>query len=129
LWPAAYLAEIWRSAASSARRSANGTPSASLGHGHYLQQCGMSSCRRHSRSPAPRPSASLVQLVKGTALTSIIGFVELVEGRRTPSPTPPSSRSRSTAIVALIYFALCFPLSQVPASILERKLNVAHRNH
>ena len=31
-------------------------------------------------------------------------------------------------VVALIYFALCWPLSK-SSQILERKLNVAHRNH
>ena len=31
-------------------------------------------------------------------------------------------------LVALIYFALCWPLSK-SSQILERKLNVAHRNH
>ena len=31
-------------------------------------------------------------------------------------------------LVALIYFALCWPLSK-SSQLLERKLNVAHRNH
>jgi polar amino acid transport system permease protein len=30
--------------------------------------------------------------------------------------------------VALIYFAICWPLSKT-SQILEKRLNVAHRNH
>jgi polar amino acid transport system permease protein len=68
-----------------------------------------------------------VQVVKGTSLTSIIGFVELSKAGSivTNATFLPFT---VYGLVALIYFALCFPLSK-SSQYLERKLNVAHRNH
>ncbi len=68
-----------------------------------------------------------VQVIKGTALTSIIGFVELSKAGTivTNATFQPFT---VYGLVALIYFALCWPLSK-SSQILERKLNVAHRNH
>jgi polar amino acid transport system permease protein len=68
-----------------------------------------------------------VQVIKGTALTSIIGFVELSKAGTivTNATFQPFT---VYGLVALIYFALCWPLSK-SSQFLERKLNVAHRNH
>ena len=62
-----------------------------------------------------------VQVIKGTALASVIGFVELTKAG--------SMISNATyqpflvyACVALLYFVLCFPVSLVAQS-LERKLH------
>jgi len=65
--------------------------------------------------------------VKGTAVTSIIGFVELSKAGTivTNATFQPFT---VYGFVALIYFLLCYPLS-VSSQVLERKLNVAHRNH
>ena len=67
----------------------------------------------------------LVQVIKGTALASVIGFVELTKAG--------SMISNATfqpflvyACVALLYFALCFPVSLVAQS-LERKLHANRR--
>ena len=67
----------------------------------------------------------LVQVVKGTALASVIGFVELTKAG--------SMISNATfkpfvvfSCVALLYFALCFPISLF-AKHLERKVNVNRR--
>ena len=53
-----------------------------------------------------------VQVIKGTALTSIIGFVELTKAGTDDHQRhlPPFT---VYALVALIYFALCWPLSLV----------------
>ncbi len=58
----------------------------------------------------------LVQVIKGTALASVIGFVELTKAG--------SIISNATfqpflvyACVALLYFALCFPVSLVAQSL------------
>ena len=68
-----------------------------------------------------------VQVVKGTAVTSIIGFVEL--SKASTMITNATFRPFVVyAFVALIYFALCWPLSKT-SQALERKLNVAHRGH
>ena len=52
-----------------------------------------------------------VQVIKGTALTSIIGFVEL--SKASTMITNATFRPFVVyAFVALIYFALCWPLSK-----------------
>jgi polar amino acid transport system permease protein len=63
----------------------------------------------------------LVQVIKGTALASVIGFVELTKAG--------SMISNATfkpflvySCLALMYFALCFPISFY-AHRLERKMN------
>ena len=68
-----------------------------------------------------------VQVIKGTALTSIIGFVELSKAGTivTNATFQPFT---VYGLGAPIYFALCWPLSK-SSQFLERKLNVAHRNH
>ena len=60
-----------------------------------------------------------MQLVKSTALTSIIGFDELL---RTANAINNATFEPFTVygLVALIFFALCFPLTQY-ARILERR--------
>jgi polar amino acid transport system permease protein len=64
-----------------------------------------------------------VQVVKGTALTSIIGFVELAKAG-TMIANATFDPFTVYGFVALIYFALCFPLSML-ARRLERTLHVA----
>ena len=63
----------------------------------------------------------LVQVIKGTALASVIGFVEL-----TKAVTMITNASFKPFLVysclALMYLALCFPASMY-ARRLDRKLN------
>ena len=67
----------------------------------------------------------LVQVVKGTALASVIGFIEL-----TKAGTMITNATFKPFIVyscvALLYFALCFPIS-LYAKTLEKKLNANSR--
>lgn len=65
-----------------------------------------------------------VQIVKETALTSIIGFVELTKAG-TMLNNATFQPFKVFAIVACIYFIICYPLSLF-SSYLEKKLNVAH---
>ena len=60
-----------------------------------------------------------VQIVKGTALASIIGFVELTKAG-TMLNNATFQPFKVFALVALLYFAICFPLS-VFAQYLEKK--------
>ena len=63
----------------------------------------------------------LVQVIKGTALASVIGFIELTKAGT--MITNATFRPFTVyACVALLYFALCFPISAWSRS-LERKLN------
>jgi polar amino acid transport system permease protein len=65
----------------------------------------------------------LVQLIKNTSLAAVIGFVELTrEGQLTTAVTFRPFTVYLT--VAALYFALCFPLTQVSRR-LERRLHVA----
>ncbi|CAM2774877.1 amino acid ABC transporter permease [Vibrio mytili] len=64
-----------------------------------------------------------VQIVKGTALASIIGFVELTKAG-TMLNNATFQPFKVFALVALLYFAICFPLSAL-ARYLENRNNVA----
>ena len=67
-----------------------------------------------------------VQIVKSTALTSIIGFTELSKAS-TVITNATFSPFTVYACAALIYFALCWPLSRL-SLLLERKLHAPHRS-
>ncbi|MCF3641041.1 amino acid ABC transporter permease [Rhizobium sp. TRM95111] len=125
LWTAAFLAEIWRGCVQSIVRG-QWEASASLGMG-YLQQMRYVILPQALKLAIPPTVGFSVQVVKGTALTSIIGFVELSKAG-TVVTNATFQPFTVYGLVALIYFALCWPLSK-SSQILERKLNVAHRNH
>lgn len=117
----AYLAEIWRGCVEAIPRG-QWEASASLAMNYFEQL-------RHVILPqalriaiAPTVGFS-VQAIKDTALVSIIGFTELTKAGTVIS----NATFRPFAVygcVAIIYFALCYPLSRT-ARALERKLHVA----
>lgn len=125
LWTAAFFAEIWRGCVEAVPRG-QWEASSSLGMG-YMQQTRHVILPQALRIAIPPTVGFSVQVVKGTALTSIIGFVELTKAGTiiTNATFQPFT---VYGLVALIYFALCWPLSRYAAH-LERTLNVAHRNH
>jgi polar amino acid transport system permease protein len=125
LWSAAFLAEIWRGCVEAIARG-QWEAAGSLGMS-YLQQMHYVVLPQAFRIAIPPTVGFSVQVVKGTALTSIIGFVEL---SKAGSVVTNATFQPFTVygLVALIYFALCWPLSK-SSQILERKLNVAHRRH
>ena len=63
-----------------------------------------------------------MQVVKGTALASVIGFVELTKAG-TMITNATFQPVLVYSCVALLYFALCFPVSLYARS-LERKMTV-----
>jgi polar amino acid transport system permease protein len=125
LWSAAFLAEIWRGCVEAIAKG-QWEASASLGMGR-LQQMRYVILPQALKIAVPPTVGFSVQVIKGTALTSIIGFVEL---SKAGSVVTNATFQPFTVygLVALLYFALCWPLSK-SSQILERKLNVAHRNH
>jgi polar amino acid transport system permease protein len=125
LWSAAFLAEIWRGCVEAVARG-QWEAAGSLGMRH-LQQMRYVILPQALRIAVPPTVGFSVQVVKGTALTSIIGFVEL---SKAGSVVTNATFQPFTVygLVALIYFALCWPLSKSSQN-LERKLNVAHRDH
>jgi polar amino acid transport system permease protein len=125
LWTAAFLTEIWRGCVESIARG-QWEASSSLGMG-YLQQMRHVILPQAIKIAVPPTVGFSVQVVKGTALTSIIGFVELSKAG-TVVTNATFQPFTVYGLVALIYFAICWPLSK-SSQILERKLNVAHRNH
>ena len=125
LWTAALLVEIWRGSVESIARG-QWEASSSLGMG-YFQQMRHVILPQAIRIAIPPTVGFSVQVVKGTALTSIIGFVELSKAG-TVVTNATFEPFTVYGLVALIYFAFCWPLSK-SSQVLERKLNVAHRNH
>ncbi|MBP2234139.1 polar amino acid transport system permease protein [Sinorhizobium kostiense] len=125
LWTAAFLGEIWRGCVEAIGKG-QWEASASLGMGR-LQQMRFVILPQAMRIAVPPTVGFSVQVIKGTALTSIIGFVELSKAG-TVVTNATFQPFTVYGLVALIYFALCWPLSK-SSQILERKLNVAHRNH
>jgi polar amino acid transport system permease protein len=67
----------------------------------------------------------LVQVVKGTALASVIGFIELTKAG-TMITNATFKPFLVYSCVALLYFCICFPIS-LYARALESKLNVKPR--
>jgi len=125
LWTAAFLGEIWRGCVEAIGKG-QWEASASLGMGR-LQQMRFVILPQAMRIAVPPTVGFSVQVIKGTALTSIIGFVELSKAG-TVVTNATFQPFTVYGLVALIYFALCWPLSK-SSQVLERKLNVAHRNH
>jgi polar amino acid transport system permease protein len=109
LYTAAFLGEIWRGGLEAVKQ-AQWEAGACLGLSAWQQF-------RHIIAPQalrlslPPTVGFLVQLIKSTALTSIIGFEELV---RTSNAINNATFKPFTVygLVALIYFVLCFPLTR-----------------
>lgn len=125
LWTAAFLAEIWRGCVEAIHKG-QWEASSSLGMGR-VQQMRHVILPQALRIAVPPTVGFSVQVIKGTALTSIIGFVELTRAG-TVLTNATFQPFTVYGLVALLYFALCWPLSK-SSQILERKLNVAHRGH
>ncbi len=105
----AFLAEIWRGGVDALPRG-QWDAGASLGL-HYLQELRLIILpQAFSITRAPMVGF-LVQLIKSTALTSIIGFEELL---RTSNAINNATFKPFTVygLVALIFFLLCFPLTR-----------------
>jgi polar amino acid transport system permease protein len=66
-----------------------------------------------------------VQLIKGTSLASIIGFVELTRAAQVVNNAT-FHPFTIFGLVALVYFIVCWPLS-VYSRRMERRLAVARR--
>jgi len=109
LFASAYLAEIWRGGVQ-ALPLGQWDAASSLGL-HYIAKLRLVVLpQAFSMTRAPTVGF-LVQLIKSTALTSIIGFEELV---RTSNAINNATFEpfKVYGMVALIYFALCFPLTR-----------------
>lgn len=108
LYSSAYLVDIWRGCVDAIPRGQWGA-AASLGL-TWPQQLRYVIWPQAWKIAIPPTVGFLVQVVKSTALTSIIGLTELTKagGMITNAVFRPFP---IYAMVALIYFAICFPLT------------------
>jgi len=121
LYAAAYLGEIWRGSIEAIPRqqweaaaALPLSPSAQLRHVILPQAF---------RIAIPPTVGFLVQLIKGTSVASIIGFVELTRaGQLMVNVT--FQPMIVYPLVAVLYFILCWPMSLL-ALRLERKIDAA----
>jgi polar amino acid transport system permease protein len=118
LYASAYLAEIWRGCVDAIPRG-QWEASASLGM-RYVAQMRFVILPQALRIAVPPTVGFLVQLVKSTALASIVGFQELTKTGEilTNATFEPFT---VYGMVALIYFAMCYPLTACSRT-LERTL-------
>jgi len=107
-YASAYLAEIWRSGVEAVPRG-QWDAGASLGLHRWqeLRLIILPQAFSITRAPAV---GFLVQLIKSTALTSIIGFDELLKTANAINNAT-FEPFKVYGFVALIFFALCFPLT------------------
>ncbi len=123
LYTSAFLTEIWRGCVAAIPRGQwEAARSLALG---WHEQLRWVIGPQALRIAVPPTVGFLVQVVKGTALASVIGFVEL-----TKAGTMITNATFQPFIVfscvALMYFVLCYPIS-LYAHTLEKKLHAAHR--
>jgi polar amino acid transport system permease protein len=123
LYTSAFLAEIWRGCVASISKGQwEAAQSLALNFGEQLRYVVLPQALRIA---VPPTVGFLVQVVKGTALASVIGFIEI-----TKAGTMITNATLKPFVVyscvALLYFLLCWPIS-LYAHSLERSLNVAHR--
>jgi polar amino acid transport system permease protein len=123
LYASAFLTEIWRGCVEAVPKGQwEAAQSLAMNFREQLRHVVLPQAGRIAIAPTV---GFLVQVIKGTALASVIGFVELTKAGTMIT----NATFRPFVVyscVALLYFALCFPIS-LYAKSLERKLNVAHR--
>jgi len=121
LWTSAFLTEIWRGCVEAIPKGQwEASASVAMNYVEQMRYVILPQALRIAIAPTVGFS---VQVIKGTALASIIGFVELTKAG-TMMNNATFRPFLVYSLVALIYFALCFPLSWY-AKRLEGKLNVA----
>lgn len=118
----AFLGEIWRGGIQAVPRGQSEAAEAlGLGYWTRMRHVVLPQALRMSFAPTV---GFLVQLIKGTSLAAIIGFVELSRSGQLVSSIT-YKPLLAFGLVALFYFAICFPLSRYSAQ-LERRFAVAN---
>jgi polar amino acid transport system permease protein len=122
LYASAFLTEIWRGCVAAIPRG-QWEASESLALSFY-EQLRYIILPQAVRIAVPPTVGFLVQVIKGTALASVIGFMELTKVGKTIANAT-YSPFLIFSCVAVMYFLLCYPIS-LYAKHLERKIHV-HR--
>jgi polar amino acid transport system permease protein len=120
-YTSAFLGEIWRGCVQAIPKGQwEASASLALTYGEQMRHVILPQALRIAIAPTV---GFLVQVIKGTALASIIGFVELTKAGTMIN----NATFRSFLVyglVAALYFVLCFPLSLLSRR-LEKRLDVA----
>ena len=120
LYTSAFLTEIWRGCVEAIGRGQwEAGTSLALGFRELVQHIILPQAFKIAIPPTV---GFLVQVIKGTALASVIGFIELTKAG-TMITNATFAPFLTYSCVALLYFALCFPISFY-AKRLELKTNV-----
>ena len=116
----AFFAEIWRGSIEAVPRT-QWEAAASIGMSRR-QQITYIIAPQALRIAIPPTIGLMIQIIKGTSLTALVGFVELTRaGQLVTSTTFQPLTTFST--VALLYLAICLPLSLI-SQRLEDRLDV-----
>ncbi len=119
LYTSAFLCEIWRGCVEAVPRGQwEAARALALSLGEQLRHV---IAPQALRIAVPPTVGFLVQVVKGTALASVIGFVEITKAS-TMISNATFKPFTVYAAAALVYFALCWPISAW-SHALERKLH------
>jgi polar amino acid transport system permease protein len=117
LYTSAFLTEIWRGCVAAIPRGQwEAAQSLALSFGEQLRHVVLPQAGRIAIAPTV---GFLVQVIKGTALASVIGFIELTKAG-TMITNATFRPFVVYSFVALMYFVLCFPISFY-ARTLERR--------
>ena len=118
----AFLGEIWRGGIQAVPRGqVEAAEALGLDYWTRMRHVVLPQALRMSFAPTV---GLLVQLIKGTSLADIIGFVELSRSGQLVSSIT-YKPLLAFGLVAACYFAICFPLSRYSAR-LERRLAMNH---
>jgi len=121
-YASAFLAEVWRGCLQ-AIPAGQWDAARALGLS-YPRQLRLVIMPQAFKIAIPPTVGIMVQLLKGTSLASIIGFTELTRAAQMVNNA--TFRPLTVyAIVAILYFALCWPLSLL-GQHMERRLNLKH---
>jgi polar amino acid transport system permease protein len=120
LYTSAFLTEIWRGCVLAIPRGQwEASQSLALNFGEQLRHIILPQALKIAIPPTV---GFLVQVIKGTALASVIGFMELTKVGKTIANAT-FNPFLVFSFVAVFYFLLCYPIS-LYAKSLERKMNV-----
>ena len=125
LYSSAYIGEVWRGAIDSIPRSQwEAGDALGLRFFPIFFLIIVPQAIRISIAPTV---GFMVQIIKGTSLAYIIGFHDLMAiGKRwANAPVNGTEPFIIFPLMALIYFSLCFPLSQI-SPWLERRMKMAN---
>jgi polar amino acid transport system permease protein len=119
LYASAYLTEIWRGCVNAIPKGQwEASTSLALSYAQQMRYVILPQALRVGVAPTV---GFLVQIIKGTALASVIGFVELTKAGQMISNATYQPFLAYT-FVGLMYFALCFPLSWWSQRLEHRRL-------